>query len=237
MRRLTSALLALTLALAAGCATSRPREAGVLPTPPPAATRHPALLDPSQATATAPSTYYVRFETSRGPFLVKVDRALAPKGADRFYNLVRIGFFDDAAFFRVLDGFVAQFGLTGDPAVNAAWDEAKIEDDPVKASNVAGTLTFATAGPNTRTTQMFINLADNPRLDAMGFAPIGRVVEGMDVVRSLYAEYGEGAPQGTGPSQDLITAKGNDYLAARFPKLDYVVRARIADAPAQAPAE
>jgi len=227
--------LALSLVLVAGCAhtPTAPRTAGAIPVPttPPA----DALLHPGQATKTAPAVYRVRFETSRGPFVVEVHRTWAPNGADRLYNLVALHFYDGAAFFRVLDGFVAQFGLSPYPKVNTVWDEAKIPDDPVTQSNVAGTLTFATAGPNTRTTQLFVNLADNPRLDKMGFSPVGKVVKGMGVVRSLYSGYGEGAPQGTGPSQEILEARGNGFLARRFPKIDFIVGASIVEPSAGGP--
>ena len=141
--------------------------------------------------------------------------------------LVRHGFYDGARFFRVLPGFVVQFGLPGDPALTEIWSERRIEDDPVVESNVEGYVSFATAGPGTRTAQVFINLADNSRLDAMGFAPFARIVGGMDIVGRLYAGYGEGAPQGRGPSQDRIQEEGNRYLEAEFPELDYIYRARV----------
>lgn len=189
----------------------------------------PALTEPSKATEQAPEVFKVRFETTEGSFLVEVHREWAPKGADRFYNLIKMGFFEDVAFFRVLDGFVAQFGLSGDPEVSAVWKEAEITDDPVKQSNKRGTLTFATAGPNTRTTQLFINLVDNPRLDGMGFAPFGVVTEGMDVVESFYSGYGEGEPRGRGPNQMLIQTRGNEYLKENYPELDYVKEAVIVD--------
>lgn len=175
----------------------------------------------------APATYKVKFETSKGNFTVEVHRAWAPKGADRFYNLVKSGFYDNVRFFRVLSGFMAQFGINGDPAVMAKWREAPISDDKVTQSNTRGMVTFATAGPNTRTTQMFINYADNSNLDAMGFAPIGKVVSGMDVVDKLYAGYGEGAPRGAGPDQSRMQMQGNAYLEKSFPKLDYIKKATI----------
>jgi peptidyl-prolyl cis-trans isomerase A (cyclophilin A) len=187
-------------------------------------------MKPETLTAQAPATYVVQFDTSKGAFAVEVQRDWAPKGADRFYNLVQNGFYDDARFFRVLDGFVAQFGLNGDPAVNAAWREARIGDDPVKQTNARGTLTFATSGPNSRTTQLFINFKDNTNLDPRGFAPLGKVVSGMDVVDSLYKGYGEGAPSGRGPAQHRITAEGNEYLKKDFPQLDYIKKATIAPA-------
>jgi peptidyl-prolyl cis-trans isomerase A (cyclophilin A) len=184
--------------------------------------RPAALLDPSQATAKAPASFRVRFETTRGSFVVAVTRAWAPLGADRFYNLVQAGFFDDAGFFRVVPGFVVQFGLSADPRVNAAWDAARIADDEVKQTNRRGRLTFATAGPNTRTTQLFINTGDNPRLDQMGFSPFGEVVSGMTVVDAIYSGYGET------PDQGRITAEGNSYLKAQFPRLDFVKKATVA---------
>ncbi|MFQ5741757.1 MAG: peptidylprolyl isomerase [Acidobacteriota bacterium] len=187
----------------------------------------PGLLDPSKAKLTAPSQFRVKFETTKGNFLVEVNRSWAPLGADRFFNLVKIGFFDDVAFFRVIKGFIVQFGLNGNPRVSAAWKSAPIQDDPVKESNKRGSLSFAAAGDNTRTTQIFINYRDNVRLDSMGFASFGKVVEGMDVVDALYAEYGEGSPRGGGPSQGGIQSQGNRYLKSQFPKLDYIKRARI----------
>jgi peptidyl-prolyl cis-trans isomerase A (cyclophilin A) len=156
-----------------------------------------------------------------------VHRAWAPHGADRFYNLVRAGYYDGVRFFRVLPGFMAQFGIHGDPVVSAAWRDQRIPDDPVRRTNVRGMVSFATAGPGTRTTQVFINFANNDRLDAMGFSPFGQVVEGMEVVDQLYADYGEGQPRGRGPDQGRMQAEGNAYLARQFPKLDTVKSARI----------
>ena len=163
---------------------------------------HPALLK-----AKAPASYQVKFVTTKGDFTVTVTRAWAPVGADRFYNLVKHHFYDNASFFRVLPGFVAQFGLSAYPAVSTAWSKATISDDPVTQSNLHGYLTFATAGPNTRTTQIFINLADNKRLDGMGFAPFAQVTDGMNAIDALYADYGEGAPQGGGPDQERKTGQ------------------------------
>lgn len=188
-----------------------------------------ALLRPDSADLArqAPDSYRVRFETSRGPFVVQVVRAWAPHGADRFHYLVRHGFYDGARFFRVMPNFVAQFGLHGDPAVNDAWQNRTIPDDSVRQSNQPGFLTFATSGPNTRTTQLFINRADNRRLDALGFAPIGRIVDGQAAADSLYSGYGDGPPRGRGPEQAIIRREGNAYLARSFPLLDSIVRARV----------
>lgn len=176
----------------------------------------------------APDQYDILFETTKGQFRVRVQRAWSPTGADRLHELVESGYYDDVAFFRVLDGFVAQFGISGDPEVGARWRERPIEDDPVQATNKAGSISFAMAGPGTRTTQLFINLADNTRLDDMGFSPVAEVTEGMDVVGSLYGGYGEGAPRGNGPDQGAIHGRGNAYLRDSFPDLDYVTRATIA---------
>lgn len=177
--------------------------------------------------ASAPDTFVARFETSAGTFRIEVDCSLAPRGAERFYNLVLDGFYDDVRFFRVLTGFVAQFGINGDPAVNTVWREQRIADDPVRQSNLRSFISFATSGANTRTTQVFINLADNSGLDGSGFSPFGRVIEGMDVVDALYADYGDGPPSGNGPRQDRIQSEGNAYLIADFPELDYVISATI----------
>ncbi|MDP2481144.1 MAG: peptidylprolyl isomerase [Candidatus Palauibacterales bacterium] len=181
------------------------------------------------ARASAPDSFRVRFATSAGDFIVEVRRAWAPRGADRFYELVRAGYYDGNRFFRVLPGFVAQFGISGDPAVSARWRGRPIRDDPVRKSNTRGTLAFAAAGPDTRTTQVFVNLTDNSRLDGMGFAPFGEVVDGMAAVDSLYAGYGEGAPRGQGPDQGLIQREGNRYLEDSFPKLDAIDSARVVD--------
>ncbi|MGC2823280.1 MAG: peptidylprolyl isomerase [Pseudolabrys sp.] len=185
------------------------------------------LENPAALREQAPGTYKARFDTSKGVFVVEVTRAWAPKGADRFYNLVKNGFYDSVRFFRVISGFMVQFGINGDPATMARWRAAQISDDPVVQSNKRGTITFATAGPNTRTSQVFINFADNSNLDSMGFAPFGRVVSGMNVVDALNAEYGEGAPRGRGPDQSRLQNEGNAYLAKEFPRMDYVKKATI----------
>jgi peptidyl-prolyl cis-trans isomerase A (cyclophilin A) len=181
-----------------------------------------ALLRPALLKDKAPDTYQVKFTTTKGDFTVTVARVWAPRAADRFYNLAKHHFYDNASFFRVLPGFVAQFGLSVYPPVSAAWSKATIADDPVTQSNKKYYLTFATAGPNTRTTQVFINLADNPRLDGMGFAAFGQISEGMNVVDTLYADYGEGAPSGGGPDQGEIEKLGKSYLDKGWPKLDYI---------------
>lgn len=169
----------------------------------------------------------VKFETTKGDFTVEVSKDWAPLGVERFLSLVGAGFFDAVKFFRVLPGFVVQFGLAADPKAELAVSTGNIKDDKVNGSNVKGTITFATAGADTRTTQVFINLGDNPRLDSMGFSPFGKVTEGMDVVEQLYSGYGEGSPQGNGPDQGRIRSNGNTYLNDRFPKLDAINKAFV----------
>jgi peptidyl-prolyl cis-trans isomerase A (cyclophilin A) len=171
--------------------------------------------------AQAPDSFRARFETSAGDFVIAVQRRWAPKGADRFYNLTRSGYYDGVRFFRVVSGFMVQFGIHGDPAVAAAWRDQRIPDDPVRRTNLRSMVSYATAGPGTRTTQLFINFGSNDGLDAQGFAPFGQVVEGMDVVDRIYAGYGER------PNQGRIQAEGNTYLQRGFPRLDYVKRATI----------
>jgi len=193
-----------------------------------AAAPNPALLDPSLAKEKAPDTYKVKMETTAGDFAIEVHRDWAPHGADRFYNLVNIGYFNNVAFFRVLNGFMAQAGMHADPAVSNVWLKARIPADPVKKSNTKGMVTFAMGGqPTTRTAQFFINYGNNSYLDASGFAPFGEVVEGFDSVKALYDGYGEGAPSGKGPDQGKLFRGGNSYLKAEFPKLDYIVKASI----------
>ena len=185
------------------------------------------LTNPSALRETAPATYKARFETSKGAFVVDVTREWAPNGADRFYNLVKNGFYDGVRFFRVLDGFMAQFGINGDPKISAAWRDARIQDDPVRQSNRRGFITYAMAGPNTRTSQLFINYGDNSSLDRQNFSPFGQVSSGMDVVDKLYSGYGEGSPRGKGPDQGRVQSEGNAYLAKDFPRLDFVKKATI----------
>jgi peptidyl-prolyl cis-trans isomerase A (cyclophilin A) len=186
-----------------------------------------SLKNPASLKDQAPAVFKASFETSAGTFVIEVHRDWAPKGADRFYNLVKGGFYDNCRFFRVLSGFMAQFGINGDPTVQAAWRDARIGDDPVKEGNKKGNVTFATGGPNTRTTQVFVNYADNANLDSQGFSAFGKVITGMNVVEKLYAGYGEGAPGGKGPAQNLIQSQGNGYLEKDFPKLDFVKKATI----------
>ena len=173
----------------------------------------------------------VRFETTAGPFVIQLRPEWAPRGVERFQELVGERFFDGARFFRVIEGFVAQFGIHPDPRISATWRERRIPDDPVVASNTRGRVTFATAGPGTRTTQLFVNTRDNATLDGMGFAPIGEVVEGMEVVDRLHADYGEGAPRGQGPDQGRIQREGETYLVRDFPRLDTIRSARVEVAP------
>src|SRR6266480_1771203 len=175
------------------------------------------LRTPAQLNEKAPDTYKAKFETTKGDFVVEVHRDWAPLGADRFYDLVKNGFFDEGRFFRVIPRFMVQFGINGNTAVQSAWLNANLKDDPVKQSNKRGYITFATAGPNTRTTQVFINYADNARLDAQGFAPFGQVVSGMDVVDKLNSEYGE-RPN----ALNAYLMKGNAYVTRDFPSLDSV---------------
>jgi peptidyl-prolyl cis-trans isomerase A (cyclophilin A) len=213
-------------AVTAGCAVvAIAEEKAAAPAKP-----NPALLDPSLAAETAPKTYRVKMETTAGAFTIEVHREWAPRGADRFYNLVKIGYFDNIAFFRVLAGFMAQAGFHGDPAVSKVWLNSRIQDDTVRMSNEKGMVTFAMGGqPNTRSAQFFVNYGDNSYLDEMGFAPFGKVIEGMASVEALYSGYGEGQPNGKGPSQGKLYNGGNAYLEAEFPQLDYIIKATIVD--------
>ena len=186
------------------------------------------LLQPRNFTETAPDTFVARLETTKGVIRIQVVREWSPLGADRFYNLVKAGYYNETRFFRVVRGFMAQIGIHGKPELNTIWREQQIPDDPVVKSNTRGFVSFATAGPGTRTTQFFINYADgNSRLDDSGFSPFGQVTSGMEVADNLYAEYGEGAPQGRGPRQGRIQSEGNAYLMRDFPDLDFVKEATI----------
>jgi len=185
------------------------------------------LSNPAALREQAPPVYKAKFDTTKGVFVIEVQRDWAPNGADRFYNLVKNGFYDNVRFFRVISGFMVQFGIHGDPKISAPWREAQLRDDPVKQSNKRGYITYAMAGPNTRTSQVFINFGDNASLDSQGFSPFGRVISGMEVVDKLNAEYGEGAPRGRGPDQSRMQMEGNAYLTKDFGRLDYVTKATI----------
>jgi len=231
MKRFAMWLFLCTLAFLAPAGLSAQAPSGDQSTAPKAATSatprtthmttDPALLHPATLIDKAPDSFQVKFETTKGDFVVQVTRSWSPLGADRFYNLVKHGFFTDAAFFRVVPGFIIQFGLSANPAVNAVWHSANFKDDRVTQSNKPGTITFATAGPNTRTTQLFINFGNNTFLDSQGFSPFGQVTSGMDVVQKLYAGYGER------PDQGAITTQGKAYLDKNFPMIDSIKSATI----------
>jgi len=195
-----------------------------------------SLTNPASLKLQAPNVFDAKFVTTKGDFVIEVTRAWSPRGADRFYNLVKYHFFEGAAFFRVVQGFVVQFGINAKPDISRAWEKANIPDDPVTQSNTRGSLTFATAGPNTRTTQIFVNLGDNANLDGMGFSPFGKVISGMEVVDKLYSEYGDAPPDGHGPDQNRIQREGKPYLDKSFPLLDTIKATLIMPAPAPAPA-
>ena len=218
MRTTRIAAIAAGAALAGMTACGTPEEAGM-------GGDMSALMDPAGAEMTkeAPATFRARFETTKGTFVVEVERKLAPNGADRFYNLVRHGYYNGTKLFRVLPGFVVQWGMSGDPALNKVWHMARIPDDPVMASNEPGTITFAMAGPNTRTTQLFINYKNNAGLDSQGFSPFGRVVEGMEVVESFNDEYGSTPAS----NQQRIGEEGDAFLDKHFPNLDAILSATI----------
>ncbi|MHB1168438.1 MAG: peptidylprolyl isomerase [Longimicrobiales bacterium] len=194
---------------------------------------NPVLLQPGDTifTAQAPDTFRAHFTTTEGEFTIEVYRDWAPRGADRFYNLVRSGYYDGNRFFRVVPGFMAQFGVHGDPAVEQAWRGQTLPDDPVQQSNRRGTISFAMKGPDSRSTQVFINYRDNEALDQSGFAPFGRVVDGMIIVDRLNGEYGEPPPEGRGPDERRLVTEGEDYLRREFPDLDRIERAEIVEPP------
>ena len=204
--RISASLLTISLVLlAAGCGGKKKAEA-----------------------VQAPPQYKVRLQTTKGDVVILVHRDWSPLGADHFYELTKMGFYNDSRFFRALKGFIVQWGINGDPKINKDWSEITIKDDPPKVSNKVGTVVFAMAGPNSRTTQVFINLGDNSgSLDPQGFTPFGEVIQGMENVQNLYMGYGEGAPQGSGPSQAAIADIGTPYLEEHFPKLDYIKKAQI----------
>lgn len=187
--------------------------------------------DTSAWPAAAPDVYRMKFEASNGDFVIEVHKEWAPLGAERFYQICKEGVYNDARFFRVVPGFVVQWGIPGDPNVAAQWKESTIKDDPVVQTNAPGMISFATSGPNTRTTQVFINFKNNMNLDGMGFAPFGKVVEGMDVVNKINAQYREQ------PDQQMIQTRGNAYLKSAFPKMDYIKAVRLVQDGAAAPAE
>lgn len=213
--------LAVALLATAAC-VSRAPGAAALPAPLPA-----LATPPDSVTVAGADSVLVRFSTTKGDIEVMLRRGWAPHGAPRVAHAVAAGYYDDARFFRALRGFVVQWGLAADTAATRAWRERRLADDPVRESNRRGTVTFAAGGPNTRTVQLFVNLRDNARLDAMGFAPVGEVVRGLDVVDALHTGYGEGAPAGKGPTQQRIGAEGEAYLAKDFPLLDRVRAARV----------
>jgi peptidyl-prolyl cis-trans isomerase A (cyclophilin A) len=220
-------LVLVVFPLLIACACKKSSETAAAP-PPSAQAAQLSLDKPSTLNLRAPDVSRAKFATSKGDFVIEIHRDWAPLGADRFYNLVKAGYFNETRFFRVVSGFMAQIGIHGRPELNDVWRDARIGDDPVVKSNLRGFVSFATAGPGTRTTQFFINYADtNNRLDTMGFAPFGQVTSGMEVVDALYAGYGEGAPQGRGPNQGRIQSEGNAYLMRDFPQLDYVKEATI----------
>jgi cyclophilin family peptidyl-prolyl cis-trans isomerase len=234
MKKLLTAVLVLGIAgmaLAAESPKPEPTKKEMPPAKKPAAaaSSNAKLLNPAALKSTAPESFKARFETTKGDFVITVTRAWAPNGADRFYDLVKNGYYDNVRFFRVIPGFMVQFGINGDPELNKVWKAANIQDDPVKESNKRGYVTYAKSGaPNSRTTQVFINFGDrNTFLDGQGFSPFGQVTEGMDVVDKINSEYGEGAPQGRGPDQGRVQAEGNAYLEKDFPNLDYVKKATI----------
>lgn len=217
-----------------------PAKAKPAPAKPAAAAKKPAtparLLNPAALRAPAPATFKATFTTTKGNFVVEVHRDWAPLGADRFYNLVRNGFFTNVSFYRVLKGSLVQFGASPDPKVAAAWSKAPIQDDPVRESNTRGRISFAMGGPNTRTTQVFINLKNNSPYDGMGFAPFGEVIEGMEVVDSFYSGYGDMAEQGgQGPSQQQVAREGKAYLDKNFPNLDSILSATVTSGEPAAP--
>jgi peptidyl-prolyl cis-trans isomerase A (cyclophilin A) len=216
------------LSAALAAQTPAPKAPANAPAKAPTPAVSPRLMHPELAKAKAPDLYRVKFTTTKGDFVVEVHRDSAPLGADRFYNLVRIGFFTNVSFYRIIPNAIVQFGAPPSPAVAKAWSTATIHDDPVKQSNKTGSITFAMGGPNTRTSQVFINLTDNTPYDGMGFAPFGTISDGIDVVKNLYSGYGDMAEMGGGgPSQKLTMEQGKAYLDKSFPLLDHIVSATV----------
>jgi peptidyl-prolyl cis-trans isomerase A (cyclophilin A) len=217
MTRITAAVAVSLMGTVLGAQSGEPGRGGVN-------LNKAKLRTPSQLNEKAPDRFKAKFDTSKGVFIIDVHRDWAPLGVDRFYNLVKNGFYDECRFFRVLDGFMAQVGMNGDPAVQRAWMTANFKDDPVKQSNKRGFVTFAkAAAPNSRSTQFFINFADNARLDSQGFAPFGEVITGMDIVDKLYSGYG----RNNVPDQGRLASEGNAYLMKEYPKLDFIKKATI----------
>lgn len=220
------------MTLAACIAVGCHRSAAVPPNGP--APVRAALADPSSSfwTTRAPNRFFVRFATTKGDFVVEAHRDWSPHGVDRLYQLVRAGYYDDSRFSRVRAGYIVQWGIAGDPAVAQRWRDQRIADDSVRHTNTRGTIAFAMTGPNTRTTQLYINLRDNPQLDPQGFSPLGTIVRGMDVVDRLNAEYGETSGGGMrAGKQGLVFEGGNAYLDRNYPRLDHLVRAEIVHGP------
>lgn len=220
LRTLTTTLLAAVVI--AGCGNGDSVDAANTD----ATERNKVLMDADnpEMKKQAPAAFMARFDTNKGAFVIAVERKLSPHGADRFYNLVRNGYFDGNKFFRVLPGFIVQWGMNGDPAINKIWSESRILDDPVQISNKKGTITFAKPGsPNARSTHLFINYADNNNLDGQGFAPFGHVSEGMEVVEAINSEYKQA------PNQGMISEGGNAYLNEHYPNLDTILSAKIVD--------
>ncbi len=227
-RRSSTFALLVAASLVGACGGGEPKQEEAQPQEAaPAVDPSSPLLTPGDLTEIAPETYRVRFETSVGAIVVQVNKAWSPNGADRFYNLVKNGYYDDTRFYRVVEGFMAQFGLKGVNAIDQAWRDATFPDDPFTQSNRRGTITFAHAGPDTRTTQVFFNFKDNAHLDESGFTPFGEIVEGLDVLDKVYSGYGELPPAGKGPDYATAWVQGNKYLDENFPEMTKVVSATL----------
>jgi peptidyl-prolyl cis-trans isomerase A (cyclophilin A) len=223
----TAAAVIMAGAFLLGCSKSEESQSGTTRGQTPSASQQEKATEAADTKPKqVPDHYTVELESTKGPIVIDVYRNWSPHGADRFYELVQNGYYTDIAFFRVIKGFMAQAGISGDPALNAKWRENRIPDDPVKVSNARGTVSFAMSGPDSRTTTFFINFVDNTELDETGFSPFGKVKD-MTAVDALYAGYGEGEPRGRGPHQALIQFRGNTYLKANFPELDYIKSAKI----------
>ena len=233
MKKAPLILSALSLILWAPLASAAPTSAGAAataaaPTAAPVEGTTLNLHAPASVALTAPEQFVVKLATTKGELILDVHRAWAPLGVDRFYSLVKAGYYNQVAFFRVIRGFMAQVGIHGDPTISTVWRRARIQDDPVRQSNTRGMVSFATAGPNTRTTQFFINFGNNMNLDRMGFAPFARV-RNAELLDQIYSGYGEGKPRGNGPSQAMLHQRGNSYLQQNFPRLDYIISATVVE--------